>query len=265
MGSDPAPIDRRTLLRAGLAALAVAGCAAPVRRAARTSPSAATTSTPSGTTSAPSGGAGATALSRPQVATEIGHASRTLRAVALTFHGAGDAATAKSVLGELERAHARGTVLAVGSWLEAKPRMARRILDGGHELGNHTLNHRAMRRLGSAAAYKEIAGCAAVLSKLTGSPGRWFRPSGTQHTTAVIRRAAAEAGYDRCLSYDVDSLDWTDPGPSVVVRTVLGAARGGSVVSMHLGHPGTVAALPHIIEGLVRRDLRPVTVSELFA
>lgn len=258
---DHPPIDRRALLRAGLLALATAGCAGPVRRAAQRARAATTTSTPSSSSAPPS----ATASARPQVATEVGHGPRTLTTVALTFHGAGDPAIAKAVLGELEKAHARATVMAVGSWLEAQPKMARRVLDGGHELGNHTLNHRPMRRLGADTAYREIAGCASILHRLTGSQGRWFRPSGTQHTTAVIRRAAALAGYDHCLSYDVDSLDWTDPGPSVIERTVLGAAKGGSVVSMHLGHQGTVTALPHIIEGLARRGLRPVTVSELLA
>lgn len=42
-------------------------------------------------------------------------------------------------------------------------------------------------------------------------------------------------------------------------------ARAGSVVSMHLGHPGTVAALPGILADLADRGLAPVTASELLA
>jgi peptidoglycan/xylan/chitin deacetylase (PgdA/CDA1 family) len=37
------------------------------------------------------------------------------------------------------------------------------------------------------------------------------------------------------------------------------------VVSLHFGHPGTVTALPAILDGLRARALQPVTTSELLA
>jgi hypothetical protein len=47
------------------------------------------------------------------------------------------------------------------------------------------------------------------------------------------------------------------------VANVLGSVRRGSIVSMHLGHPGTVTALPTVLRGLAARKLRPVTLTEL--
>jgi peptidoglycan/xylan/chitin deacetylase (PgdA/CDA1 family) len=169
------------------------------------------------------------------------------------------------LLAEAERAGARVTVLAVGTWLEQYPQMARRILRGGHELGNHTMHHLDIAAMDASGAYAEIAGCALRLRALTGSIGRWFRPSQTQYATALIERMARKAGYRTCVSYDVDSLDYTDPGPDSIVATVLGSARRGSIISLHLGHPGTVTALPGILHGLARRRLRPVTVTELLS
>jgi hypothetical protein len=32
---------------------------------------------------------------------------------------------------------------------------------------------------------------------------------------------------------------------------------------MHLGHPGTVTALPAVLRGLASKKLRPVTLTEL--
>jgi peptidoglycan/xylan/chitin deacetylase (PgdA/CDA1 family) len=114
-------------------------------------------------------------------------------------------------------------------------------------------------------AYAEIAECARRLHALTGSIGRWFRPSQTHYATPLIEREARKIGYPTCVSYDVDSLDYTDPGPDAVVANVLGAVRPGSIISMHLGHPGTVTALPAILRGLAKRGLRPVTLTELLA
>jgi peptidoglycan/xylan/chitin deacetylase (PgdA/CDA1 family) len=113
------------------------------------------------------------------------------------------------------------------------------------------------------AAYTEIAECAQQLRTLTGNEGRWFRPSQTQYATPLIEREARQAGYRTCVSYDVDSLDYTDPGPDAVVATVLAKIRPGSIVSMHFGHEGTVTALPAILKGLAERNLRPVTLTSL--
>jgi len=172
---------------------------------------------------------------------------------------------AEALLAEAERAGAQVSVLAVGTWLEQYPQIAQRILGGGHDLGNHTMHHLDIAAMDATDAYAEIAGCARRLRALTGSAGRWFRPSQTQYSTPLIEREARKAGYRTCVSYDVDSLDYTDPGPDAIVSTVLGKTRPGSIVSLHLGHPGTVTALPAILRGLARRRMRPVTLTRLLS
>jgi peptidoglycan/xylan/chitin deacetylase (PgdA/CDA1 family) len=170
---------------------------------------------------------------------------------------------AEALLSEAERSGAQVTVLAVGTWLVQYPQMAGRILRGGHDLGNHTMHHLDIAAMDVSGAYSEIEDCALRLRALTGSAGRWFRPSQTRFSTPLIEREARKAGYPTCVSYDVDSLDYTDPGPDAVVANVLGAVRPGSIISMHLGHPGTVTALPAILRGLAARRLRPVTLTKM--
>jgi peptidoglycan/xylan/chitin deacetylase (PgdA/CDA1 family) len=194
---------------------------------------------------------------------QVVHGSRHRPQVALTFHGQGPVSIADALLTEAERVGARVTVLAVGTWLGQYPQIAERILSGGHDLGNHTMHHLDIAAMGASAAYAEIAGCAQRLRTLTGSPGRWFRPSQTRYSTPLIEAVARKAGYQTCVSYDVDSLDYTDPGPDAIVSTVLGSTRPGSIVSMHFGHSGTVTALPAILRGLASRGLRPVTLTDL--
>jgi len=260
------PFERRDLLR--LAALGVVGSLTAACADGTTHGNA--IRSPSGSAAPTSGGGGVPAADAlPRLAAglpfEISHGPRGNPAVALTFHGQGDPAIAKALLAEAARADAKVTVLAVGSWLDEQPEMARLILDGGHELGNHTQTHRSISTMDSDAAYQEITRCAQRLKQLTGSTGRWFRPSQAEDCTATVAAAARRAGYSHCLGYDLDSLDYTDPGPDAVTRTVLDAVRPGSVVSLHFGHSGTVAALPAILDGLHRRGLRAVTTSELLS
>src|SRR6185312_9768852 len=95
-------------------------------------------------------------------AVEIVRGPSTAAGVALTFHGAGDPRLADQLLTAVESAGGRVTVLAVGSWLEQQPQMAARILDHGHELGNHTYRHLTMPTVAETVDESEITRCAEV-------------------------------------------------------------------------------------------------------
>ncbi|MFD7526886.1 polysaccharide deacetylase family protein [Streptomyces sp. NPDC059849] len=270
MNASDTPVHRRGALRAGagaaLAGVLAAGCA---DHDAAGPPAGTVTDTvspkhPADATTRPPSPAPAPGPHRfPGQPVQIDHGPRDRARVALTFHGQGDPAIARTVLAEAERAHVRVTVLAVGSWLDEHPEMARRILDGGHELGNHTQHHVDISTMDEARAYAEIDGCAQRLRRLTGSIGTWFRPSRTRYATPLVQRLAARAGYPHVLSYDVDSLDFTSPGAAAVTRKVAGEIRNGSVVSLHFGYADTVAALPLLLTEIDRRRLRAVTTTEL--
>ncbi|MEU3185583.1 polysaccharide deacetylase family protein [Streptomyces sp. NPDC006923] len=265
------PIDRRDALRAAVGTAVTGAFATGCTDSAPAGPARAPSSVPpsgpsSGTASGAARPAARTAPSPRRFAgrpAEIAHGPRDRARVALTFHGQGDPATARAVLAEAERGGARITVLAVGGWLDENPAIARRILDGGHDLGNHTLRHVDINAMDAASAYAEITGCAQRLRRLTGSIGSWFRPSRAAHATPLVQRLARRAGYPHVLSYDVDSLDFTSPGAPAVTRTVTEQIRNGSVVSLHFGYADTVAALPALLDALERRGLRAVTTTEL--
>jgi peptidoglycan/xylan/chitin deacetylase (PgdA/CDA1 family) len=243
---------RRTFLRAAmLLPLAGAACS-PGAEAARVS--------------APAPPASASAVLSTRSALphgEVGHADTGRPQVALTFHGAGDEVLARRVLSALQDRGAAVTVLAVGTWLRRYPDAARLVTDLGHELGNHTWSHPNLTALDDAGVRAEIERCRDAIAASTGGPGAFFRPSRAQHATGAVRRAAAAAGYPTVLSYDVDSRDFTDPGAAVIRRNVRAVTAGG-VVSMHLGHPGTLEAVPGLLDDLAARGLTPVTASTLF-
>ena len=180
----------------------------------------------------------------------------------MTFHGAGDPGLAQELLALLATRKVPVTVLAVGTWLSANPAMATAILAGGHELGNHTWTHPTLSDLNEAGVRAEIQRCRDLLVSLTGQPGTYFRQSSAQNSTPLIRSVAGSLGYRTCLSYDIDGLDWTDPSVATV-RHAVAAATAGSVVSLHLGHQVTIAALPGILDDLAARGLAAVTASRL--
>lgn len=272
---DGPSMDRRAALVSLAAVLAAAGCSNDVTKA----PSRPTTARPStagptpaaATASSTTGGAQGVTTNTPSIEPNIAKTSgpdivngpRSRGEVALTFHGAGDISLTEQILRDCAEHDARITIFAVGQWLSGTPAVGRQILAAGHELGNHTWSHQQMPGLSARVADDEIRRGADALRKATGSVGWWFRPSGTPHSTPTIRAAASLSGYRRCVSYDVDPKDYLDPGSDLVVSRTLGQVRSGSIVSLHLGHIGTVQALSKILAGLSAKGLAPVTLSRL--
>ncbi|OIK28954.1 polysaccharide deacetylase family protein [Streptomyces malaysiense] len=268
--------NRRDALRAGAGLVAggalAAGCgtgrtadAAARSATARSAPVRSPATAGTAAKSAPADRPAPAPRAFPGLPAQITHGPRTRPRVALTFHGQGDPGIAHTLLSTAERYGAHLTVLAVGTWLDEHPDIARRILDGGHDLGNHTQRHISVNDLAEAEARKEITDCADRLRRLTGSIGTWFRPSRAPTASALVAALARRTGYPHVLSYDVDSLDYTRPGAAAVTRKVLSEVREGSVVSLHFGYEDTVAALPDVLTEFDRRKLSAVTTTELLS
>jgi peptidoglycan/xylan/chitin deacetylase (PgdA/CDA1 family) len=187
--------------------------------------------------------------------------------VALTFHTNGDLGQVKAVLDIVEKHGAVLTAFIVGNWLDANPSMGKRLLDGHHELANHTYTHPSFEQLSPSAMAAEITKCRDAIAKVSGSGGRYFRLSGTDDgtvtpsTNALV--AAAMAGYAGVAGFDVDPFDYKDPGAKTVIDRTLEKVEGGSIISLHMGHAGTIDAIGPILDGLASKNLKPVTLSQL--
>src|SRR5262249_54751421 len=136
--------------------------------------------------------------------------------VALTFHTDGDLTLAQQYLDAFAAHNAHVTCFVVGKWLDANQSWATKLSAAGHELANHTYNHLTFEQLAPAQMADEIVRCRDLLVRLTGKPGRWFRPSGTDDGTTTpstpVLQAAGAAGYATVVGFDDDPLDYTDPG-----------------------------------------------------
>jgi peptidoglycan/xylan/chitin deacetylase (PgdA/CDA1 family) len=266
--TTPPKFTRRRLVlgAAAIAALAAAACDSRRAGGGGSGASPPTTAPPVPASTIPT-----TSRPAPRTTTSVNDAAHFVRrarggsAVALTFHASGDSALATALLDVLAARRTKVTVFGVGQWMAANPTLVARIGDDGHEFGNHTQTHQAMGQLTRSAIAAEISACAKVLEQLTGSMTPWFRPSGIETPTDVILAEAGRAGYATSVGYDVDTLDFQDPGSRAVVTNFRNGVSGGSIVSLHFGHRGTIDALPGMLDHLASTGLQPVTVGQLLA
>ncbi|MCU1458104.1 MAG: polysaccharide deacetylase [Actinomycetia bacterium] len=264
-------IDRRDFLTSAFAAsLAVVAAAcsgsSSKERAATTRPRSPSTVPPTtATTTTPAPTTTTTDPGTPARFVERGTAASPPR-VALTFHtGLGDPGLVLDLLHAGTAAAVPMNLMVIGQWLESNPTVATELVQGDHEIGNHTYSHRALLQLSPAQALIEIQRCADVLQRLVGTKGLWLRPSGTEtsQTSAVVNAAAGQAGYPVVLGFDVDPTDNADPGAAAVQQRVLATMQPGSIVSLHSGHRGTIDALAPLAASIRARGYELVKVSDI--
>ena len=73
-----------------------------------------------------------------------------------------------------------------------------------------------------------------------------------------MRREAVQVSDGRAAAED-----YLDPGSQAVLTRTLAKVTAGSIVSLHLGHQGTIDALPGILRGLGAKGLTAVRLTEL--
>ncbi len=209
------------------------------------------TATPS-TTAAPTG-----------PARYVNHGDASAKRIALTFHTEGTVAQVGRLLDMAKSLDVPLTMLIVGSWLDQNRVLGKRIADAGHDIGNHTYSHLSLPDQPREVVASEIRRCATLLHDVTGSQGRWFRPSGSNSTTTLINEEAGKAGYAIVLGFDTDPLDYQDPGSATVRSRVVGGAHAGSIVSLHAQHQGTIDIFEAMIAALREKGFTFARASEL--
>ncbi len=183
--------------------------------------------------------------------------------VALTFDAAwGNEDTAK-ILEILKKHDVHVTFFMTGGWVESYPDDVRAILAAGHDLGNHSENHKNMSRLSDDVKKDELMKVHEKVRDLTGYEMFLFRPPYGDYDNAVVN-VAKDCGYF-AIQWDVDSLDWKDYGVDSIIKTVTEHKHlgNGSIILCHNGAKFTAQALDTLITKLKDKGYTIVPVSEL--
>jgi peptidoglycan-N-acetylglucosamine deacetylase len=196
--------------------------------------------------------------------------------VALTFDDGPHPDWTPRILNILEREQVKATFFIIGQNGQSAPALVRRIVDEGHEIGNHSFNHPTLDEVNAGFTRMELNATRMLVESLTGRTTKLFRPpyfGAAPATPDEVEPAwiAKELGYITVAS-GVDAKDWSSPGvEEIVERTIAGITnpdpgKRGQVVLLHDGggdRSQTVEALPRLIRDLRSRNYRFATISEL--
>ncbi|MCM3745959.1 polysaccharide deacetylase family protein [Paenibacillus pasadenensis] len=163
------------------------------------------------------------------------------------------------MLDTLKRNGVKATFFLDGSWLKKYPEEARKIRDGGHEIGNHAYTHPDMSKLGMEQQRSQIQRTSQLIEQTLGVKSVWFAPPSGSFNSLTVK-AAREQGMSTVL-WTLDTVDWTKPDPGAVVTKIAKGIKPGTLILMH-PTASSRDALQGMINVAKRKGLQLGTVSE---
>ena len=107
--------------------------------------------------------------------------------ISISFDAAWGNDDTASLLATLKKHKVKATFFMTGGWIEKYPDDVKAIAAGGHDLGNHSENHKQMSQLSAAQCKEEIMKPHEKVKKLTGKDMILFRPPYGDYNDTLIR------------------------------------------------------------------------------
>lgn len=172
------------------------------------------------------------------------------------------------LLDGLKERGAKATFLMVGNRVSEVSDALPRMVNEGHELGNHTMTHPMCHLTGldEDGIRSQINDATEAIKAIAGQPSQVLRPVGGG-VNSDVKAVAKELGYP-IINWSVDTEDWKYRDAEHVKQVIVEQAGDGDVVLMHDLYPTSVqGALAAIDELQARTDKTYafVTVSQLAA
>jgi polysaccharide deacetylase family sporulation protein PdaB len=183
--------------------------------------------------------------------------------VALSFDAAWGNEDTRNILEILAKNNVKVTFFMTGGWISKYPDDVKAIAAAGHDLGNHSENHKQMSQLSKQQCIDEIMTVHNKVKDLTGIEMTLFRPPYGDYNNTLVG-TARDCKYFT-IQWDVDSLDWKDYGTESIINKVVNNKHlgKGSIILMHNGAKDTPEALQSIITGLKNKGYEIVPISQL--
>ena len=186
--------------------------------------------------------------------------------VALTFDDGPDSYFTPMILDILKENNIKATFFVIGSSAEKNPEIVQRMEAEGHIVGNHSYDHKDMKKLSEDALRDEIQKTEQVLDNILGKHTPVFRPPyGSVNQKNVDQ--ISEMGYS-VVNWSVDTRDWAGTSQETMMNYVHKQMYPGGIILMHSSGrrtsiANTVKMLPTLIAELRDQGYEFVTVTEL--
>lgn len=129
------------------------------------------------------------------------------------------------------------------------PNVLKNEIKAGNAIGNHTWDHKNLKKLKDAQVQKEIDQNTALIKKETGIASHFFRPP--DGITGTFAKAYVQKNGMIIMNWSDAAIDWDKSAhdKKVFIANVMKGLHPGAVILMH-EHPWSLSALPDLITTL---------------
>lgn len=158
------------------------------------------------------------------------------KAIYLTFDCGYENGNTEPILDALKKHNAPATFFVVGHFLESAPEIAKRMVEDGHTVGNHTYHHPDMSRISDKASFqKEMDDVAALFKEVTGGElAMYYRPPQGKYSKENLQMAK-DLGYSTFF-WSLAYVDWNQdaqPSHEEAFSKLTGRIHPGAIVLLH--------------------------------
>lgn len=184
--------------------------------------------------------------------------------VALTFDdgptGQSEGLTAR-LLDALAERNAHATFFMCGYRVKDFHAVLDRYLAEGHEMGNHTMDHKSLTKLSASQIHQQVDDNSELIESYAGQKPTVMRPTGGAYNDTV--KAEMEKSGLPIILWSLDTLDWQSKNASSVENKILNNIQDGDIILMHDLYESTYKGVLNAIDKLQDQGYAFVTVSEL--
>ena len=180
--------------------------------------------------------------------------------VALTFDDGPQPSVGNRIMDCLAQYGGKATFFMVGERVGSYKTEVQRMVAEGHEVANHTMNHKYLQKLGATQIQAQVNNGNDAIQAACGVRPTLLRLPGGNHNAAVL----ANAGMPM-IQWNVDTLDWKPRNADKTVAAVLNHVKDGDIILMHELYGATGDAVARIVPELHKRGFQMVTVSQMAA
>ncbi|MBQ9762052.1 MAG: delta-lactam-biosynthetic de-N-acetylase [Oscillospiraceae bacterium] len=164
----------------------------------------------------------------------LGDTSRKI--IYLTFDAGYENGCTEKILDVLKKHQVPAAFFLVGNYIEKNADLVRRMAQEGHIVGNHTMHHPDMSKLGDRASFsKELLDLEELYKEITGKEmEKYYRPPQGIYSEENLKMAK-ELGY-RTVFWSLAYVDWNNdsqPTAEYAFSKLLPRTHNGAVVLLH--------------------------------
>lgn len=186
------------------------------------------------------------------------------KTIALTFDDGPHGTLTPQLLDVLKAKNVSVTFFVMGIKAQLHPEIIKRAHEEGHEIANHAWDHPVLSKIPRETVTDQLKRTTEAIEKAIQATPKTMRPP-YGNTNKGLNEYIFKNEKLQVIMWSLDTLDWKRPPVNEIISKTIQRVKPGAVILCHDIHPGTIAAMPELIDHLKKAGYSFATASQLSA